>query len=148
MHTYQAESLEDLKQRLSPEEYKTTQEAWTEPAFTGKYWNVYDDGAYYCVVCGTKLFDSTAKFDSGCGWPSFDAPVNNDVVETRRDDSFGMVRDEVVCRKCGAHLGHVFNDGPKETTGLRFCINSSALRLQAEKDVSDNLKKKAEYKNS
>ncbi len=118
--------LDDLKQRLTREQFVVTQQAGTERAFTGEYWNVWDDGTYHCVVCGDALFDSDTKFDAGCGWPSFDRAIDQGRVTERRDLSHGMLRTEVVCTSCGAHLGHVFPDGPTDT-GLRYCMNSASL---------------------
>lgn len=115
------------KQKLTPEQYHVVREKGTEAPFTGKYVNNHETGMYECVACGQPLFSSDAKYDSGCGWPSFDDPVNKEHVILRDDDSLGMHRTEVICKNCGSHLGHVFNDGPKETTGLRYCINSAAL---------------------
>lgn len=120
---------DDVQARLTPEEYATAREATTEAPFSGKYWNEHADGTYSCKVCGQVLFDSQHKFESGSGWPSFDRAVPGS-VEMREDTSHGMIRTEVVCSKCGAHLGHMFEDGPQETTGQRFCINSASLELK------------------
>jgi len=118
----------ELRERLDALQYQVTQHAGTERAFTGVYWDCHDEGTYRCVVCDEPLFDSGTKFESGSGWPSFWEPLSSDAVEEHTDRSMGMARTEVVCRSCGAHLGHVFPDGPRPT-GLRYCMNSASLRL-------------------
>ena len=120
------------KDKLSSDEFHVLREKGTERAFTGEYWNCDDAGIYRCRACGEPLFESDKKFDAGCGWPSFDRPMENTALEEIRDTSHGMIRTEVTCRKCGGHLGHVFPDGPTDT-GLRYCINSLSIKLGSEK---------------
>src|SRR5437764_12337814 len=123
-------SDEEWRERLTPEQYEILRHQGTERAFTGNYWNVKEDGVYRCAGCGAELFDSKTKFDSGTGWPSFYEPAVAEHVELRPDNGLFMHRTEVVCRRCGGHLGHVFDDGPGPT-GQRFCINSCALDLDS-----------------
>lgn len=120
----------EWKAALTPEQFEITRKQGTERAFTGKYWDCHDDGTYTCVCCGAELFRSEDKYDSGSGWPSFVKPAAAEHVETDEDDSHGMRRVEVHCKECGAHLGHVFPDGPRDRGGLRYCINSASLDLK------------------
>ena len=122
-------SEQEWRDELSPEQYDVLRRAGTERAFTGKYWDCHDDGAYVCAGCGARLFDSATKFESGTGWPSFDEPAVAEAVELRSDNSLFMRRTEVVCAQCGGHLGHVFPDGPT-ATGDRYCINSCSLTFE------------------
>ena len=121
---------EEWKEKLTEEQYLVLRQKGTERPFTGKYWNNKKKGIYYCAGCGTPLFDSTSKYESGCGWPSFSDPIKDSKINERSDNSFSMRRTEVLCKNCGGHLGHVFKDGPKPT-GLRYCINSISLGFKS-----------------
>lgn len=122
-------SDEEWKQDLTPEQYAVLRERGTEAPFTGKYVDNHEDGIYRCAACGQQLFSAETKFDSGSGWPSFTDPTNLENVELKEDNDFGMVRTEVTCKRCGSHLGHVFDDGPMDKGGKRYCINSCALNF-------------------
>jgi len=126
-------SDDDWRQQLDADQFRIARQKGTEPAFTGVYWDNKQDGVYHCVCCGSTLFDSSTKYDSGSGWPSFTAPAADSGVVTETDSSLGMARVEVMCADCGAHLGHVFPDGPGPQ-GLRYCINSASLTLQTDDD--------------
>ncbi len=123
-------SEEEWQKDLTPEQYAILREKGTEAPFTGEYVDNHEDGIYKCAACGLQLFDAGTKFDSGSGWPSFTEPANLENVELHEDISAGMVRTEVTCKRCGSHLGHVFNDGPQEKGGLRYCINSCSLKFE------------------
>ena len=122
----------ELRERLTPEQYEVTQMAGTERAYSGEYWDTKDEGTYHCRVCDAELFSSETKYESGSGWPSFTIPLAEDAVAEKRDLSHGMERVESLCATCGAHLGHVFPDGPQADGGLRYCMNSASLRLEAD----------------
>jgi peptide-methionine (R)-S-oxide reductase len=124
----------EWRDKLSAEEYRVCREKGTEPPFSGEYNDNRRAGSYRCKCCGEELFDSDAKYDSGCGWPSFDQPVADDAIRYEEDNSLGMQRVEIMCQRCGCHLGHVFPDGPRETTGQRYCVNSLSLDFEARED--------------
>jgi peptide-methionine (R)-S-oxide reductase len=126
-------SEEQWRTELTPEQYHVLRKKGTERAFSGEYWDSKAPGIYRCAGCGQELFDSSAKFDSGCGWPSFDRPATESHIDEHLDQSYGMIRTEVTCSNCGGHLGHVFDDGPA-TTGLRYCINSVSIKLEPKKE--------------
>ena len=119
---------QEWREKLSPDQYQVLRQGGTEPAFTGKYWDSKAEGVYRCAGCGEKLFTSDTKYESHSGWPSFYAPMDDDIIDEEEDRSYGMVRTEIRCANCGGHLGHVFNDGPNPT-GLRYCVNSASLDL-------------------
>ena len=125
-------SNEDWAKILSPEQFKILRLKGTEPPGTGKFLYNKEEGVYVCGACGTPLFKSNAKYESGCGWPSFFEPISKDAIIEQKDTSHGMLRTETICAKCGGHLGHVFNDGPRDKTGLRYCINSLSLDFKEE----------------
>lgn len=124
---------DEWRAQLTADEYTVLREKGTERAFTGEYWNIFEDGMYHCRGCGEALFESTSKFDAGCGWPSFDRAASGSAVIEDKDMSHGMTRTEILCEKCGGHLGHVFPDGPTET-GLRYCVNSLSVKLETPKE--------------
>jgi peptide-methionine (R)-S-oxide reductase len=126
----------EWREQLSPEEYKVARRHGTERAFTGRYWDTKEPGTYHCVCCGQPLFSSETKFESGTGWPSFWAPLDEGAIEEKEDRSLFMRRTEVLCARCDAHLGHVFPDGPRPT-GLRYCLNSASLKLEPEGEAAD-----------
>jgi peptide-methionine (R)-S-oxide reductase len=128
---------DEWREALSEAEYRVLREKGTEPAFTGAYWDLKEDGMYVCAGCGQELFESGTKYDSGSGWPSFWQPVDKSSVEEHADHSLGMIRTEITCSRCGGHLGHLFSDGPRPT-GLRYCINSVSLRFVKPEENTGN----------
>ncbi|MHA2365591.1 MAG: peptide-methionine (R)-S-oxide reductase MsrB [Candidatus Hodarchaeales archaeon] len=128
MNDLKKKSEKEWRISLTEEQFQILRQKGTERAFTGKYWDNKLEGMYFCAGCNKELFNSDTKYDSGCGWPSFYAPINNENVETTEDHSYGMTRTEIMCKNCGGHLGHVFNDGP-HPTGLRYCVNSASLNF-------------------
>lgn len=130
---------EEWRKQLSPFEYQVLREKGTERAYTGEYWDHHEDGTYTCKGCGAPLFTSNEKFDSGCGWPSYYDAIDSGAIVTKPDYSHGMVRTEIMCAKCGGHLGHVFDDGPKPT-GLRYCVNSASVDFKPTADTTNGAK--------
>lgn len=130
-------SEDEWKKELTPEQFRILRQKGTERAFTGKYWDNFEYGTYVCAGCGTELFESDTKFESGCGWPSYFEPIDSSRIIYKEDRSFGMIRTEVMCAKCGGHLGHVFDDGPPPT-GLRYCINSESMKFVKKDNKQEN----------
>ncbi|HWD38697.1 MAG TPA: peptide-methionine (R)-S-oxide reductase MsrB [Fimbriimonas sp.] len=131
-------SEEQWKKELSPEQYRVLREKGTEWAFSGQYWNHHENGSYSCAGCGASLFDSEQKFDSRCGWPSFYDALDKDKIEYVRDTTHGMIRTEVVCKACGGHLGHIFDDAPQTPTGQRYCINSVSIEFKPREEPDES----------